>query len=155
MRGRENGVSEVIGTLLILAITVALFATVFTFVNTMPRATSDVQVTFYPEYNPEYNGHSNFYLNLTLVSGTPLRTSGIVCVLIVPGNSPKNTFSSANPNSGWVIPKGNYIYPGNGPSSTIYFRVTQSLPSGNYYAYIYYKYTNQILWQMSFYIPPS
>ncbi len=147
MESKDNGVSEVVGTLLILAITVALFATVFTFVNTMPRATNEVQVTVYPEYaeNSKY-----FYLNLTIVSGTPLKTSGIICVLSVNGE----TYSSNN-GQNWIIPTDIYIYPGNGPDNTIQFKGNAPL-SGNFYAFIEYRYTDQIIWQMSFYyVPPG
>ncbi len=150
MLEKDDGVSEVIGTLLILAITVALFATVFTFVNTMPRATSYVQVTIYPEYSENSN---YFYLNLTFVSGNPIKASGIICAISVNGK----VYSSSNQNQYWIIPAENYIYPGNGPSSTIMFKAPNSgnAFSGKFYAYVDYRPTTQIIWQMSFYIPPS
>ncbi|MVT12704.1 MAG: type IV pilin, partial [Euryarchaeota archaeon] len=47
---REKGVSEVIGTLLILTITVVLFSSVFYYVATMPPPQSRVYASFQASY---------------------------------------------------------------------------------------------------------
>ena len=65
---REEAVSEVVGTILILAITVVLFAAIFFYVQQFPLANPSQQVTVYPEisYNP---ASGILYENITLKAG--------------------------------------------------------------------------------------
>jgi flagellin-like protein len=60
---KEKGVSDVIGTLLMLAITVTLFSSVFYYVSTLPPPPSQIYSSFQVKYLPDYtNGTFILYM---------------------------------------------------------------------------------------------
>ncbi len=60
---KEKGVSDVIGTLLMLAITVTLFSSVFYYVSTLPPPPSQIYSSFQVKYLPDYtNGTFILYI---------------------------------------------------------------------------------------------
>jgi len=59
LRKKEKGVSEVIGTILILAITVVLFSSIFYYVAVMPPPKSQVYSSFVSSYQINSNGTFN------------------------------------------------------------------------------------------------
>ena len=58
-RRKEKGVSEVIGTILILGITVTLFSTIFYYVAVMPPPKAQIYASFSSNYNLNPNGSFN------------------------------------------------------------------------------------------------
>ncbi len=64
LRKKEKGVSEVIGTILILAITVVLFSSIFYYVAVMPPPKSQV----YSSFSSSYQINTNGTFNVTIVN---------------------------------------------------------------------------------------
>jgi flagellin-like protein len=54
LRENESGVSEVVGTILILAMTVVLFSTIILWVSTIPTPTAQTRVDIQASLNPRY-----------------------------------------------------------------------------------------------------
>jgi len=64
---KEKGVSEVLGSILILLITVVLFSSVFYYVSTMPTPKSQIYAQFDASLNIELNQTTGeYYLNITV-----------------------------------------------------------------------------------------
>ncbi len=82
---KEKGVSEVIGTLLILAITVTLFSSVFYYVSTMPAPTPQVYSSF--SYNYNINTNSTLNLTITNTGGQPLMLYSTELMLVFQNNT--------------------------------------------------------------------
>jgi len=81
---KEKGVSEVIGTLLILAITVTLFSSVFYYVSTIPTPTPQVYSSF--SYNYNINTNSTMDLTVTNTGGQALMLSSTQLMLVFQNN---------------------------------------------------------------------
>ena len=82
---KEKGVSEVLGSILILLITVMLFSTVFYYVSTMPTPKERIYAQFDANMKIEQNANGYYYLNITVknVGGESLvdwRTMFIVVI---------------------------------------------------------------------------
>ena len=67
LREEQSGVSEVLGTILILAMTVALFSTVIYWVSSFPTPTAQTHVDVLPSMEPIYDAqHLEIGINITL-----------------------------------------------------------------------------------------
>ncbi len=87
-RARRRGVSEILGTILILSLTVVLFSSIFYFVSTLP--TPAVQST--SQFNPQLGvsaGGTEAYLNISYVAG-PLLTNGATEIFLSSSVHPNN-----------------------------------------------------------------
>ncbi len=81
---REEGVSEVVGTILILAITVALFATVFAYVQHVPSPSKTPSVIIFPSIAVSNN---ILYLNLTDKGGSTFLSNDTFLIVNSNGNT--------------------------------------------------------------------
>ena len=92
-RKRKRGVSDIIGTILILAITVTLFSSIFFFVNSLPgpAAQSPSQFTA----TTGQGGGFYLFVNVTYTSG-PVLSGGALAFYVVASASP-GAFSCHNP----------------------------------------------------------
>ena len=79
---KEKGVSEVIGTLLILTITVILFSSVFYYVATMPPPKSQVYASFQASYSINNEGFAN--ITITNVTTIPpvFKLLSLLCCIV-------------------------------------------------------------------------
>ncbi|MGC8585404.1 MAG: type IV pilin [Thermoplasmata archaeon] len=121
MYKKENGVSEVIGTLLMLTITVVLFSSVFYYVATIPTPQAQVYSTFSAKLVPNNNGTFNITISnnageaLTL-SSTELIISisnpsyQVVHMLTYPKIYSQIISQSSNNMKGYFAPGMNFIY---------------------------------------------
>ncbi|MEM0135509.1 MAG: type IV pilin N-terminal domain-containing protein [Thermoplasmatales archaeon] len=141
----EEAVSEVIGTILVLAITIVLFAAIFFYVQQFPLANPSEQITVYPEIS--YNIHSEvLYENLTIKAGSILQKSDTYLIILI--NNIEHTESLNNIKI--VSPYGNssaYLEPGdvvmwNSSSIGITVPANSSINS-----ILFYKPSNQVLWE--------
>ena len=106
---KDSGVSEVIGDILILAMTVTLFSTVFVFVNAFPTPNAQTFVNFEATLSPpvSINGFpsNTTFLNITHEGGQALTSSLTSVVVQVNQNTSVFTlpsgYVSVNPVSGW------------------------------------------------------
>lgn len=68
LRDEESGVSEVIGTILILAMTVVLFSSIILWVGSIPTPTTQTRVDIRPSLTPVYSGLGvEIGVNITLL----------------------------------------------------------------------------------------
>ncbi|MEM3335884.1 MAG: type IV pilin, partial [Thermoplasmata archaeon] len=95
---KEKGVSEVIGTLLILTITVILFSSVFYYVATMPPPKSQVYASFQASYSINNEGFAN--ITITNVGGESLNANTTNILFIFTNNS--GTFTATHPLSDFI-----------------------------------------------------
>ena len=161
---REEAVSEVIGTILVLAITVVLFAAVFFYVQQFPLASPSEQITVYPEisYNPE--SHVLFE-NLSVKAGSIILRSETYLIVII--NNVEHTNQLTNITI--LSPYGStsrYLEPGDSiqwNSTSIRADVTDN---STVTSILFYKPSSQVLWQSknnlssqqsisAFYVTPS
>lgn len=70
LRKKEKGISEVIGTILILAITVVLFSSIFYYVAVMPPPQSQIYSSFVSNY--QINSNGTFNITITNYGGESL-----------------------------------------------------------------------------------
>src|SRR5438093_5518562 len=78
LREDESGISEVIGTILILAMTVVLFSTIIIWVANIPTPVAQGRLEIQSEMNPMYNGGgTEIGVNITLThqGGEALQTA--------------------------------------------------------------------------------
>ena len=73
----KKGVSDILGNILILAITVTLFSTLFYWVSTIPPPPSSVKTDFTAYVLPN-TGAPITYINITNIGGSPLYESGTI-----------------------------------------------------------------------------
>jgi len=66
LREDESGVSEVIGTILILAMTVVLFSTIIIWVSSIPTPSAQTRVDIASALDPVYSGGVEIGVNITL-----------------------------------------------------------------------------------------
>ena len=141
----EEAVSEVVGTILILAITVVLFATVFVYVQQVPLATAPEQVTIYQEISYDANSHV-LYENLSDKGGSILLRSETYLIVLVNNVEYSSVLTSLQVSD----PYGNaskYFEPGDSilwNSSSIGAKVSNGSKINSI---LFYKSTNQVLWQ--------
>lgn len=142
---REEAVSEVIGTILILAITVILFAAVFAFVQHIPPAGETDQITLSSDtyYNPISH---HLFENMTVETGSTLLSNQSYIILTVNGKVYSVAVSSlkiVGPSLGGHA----YIVPGDTiewNSSDVGVELTNNT---SVHFMIYYRPSGQILWQ--------
>src|SRR6266508_3235889 len=67
VREDESGISEVIGTILILAMTVVLFSVIIIWVSSIPTPTAQTRLDVRPEMLPIYSGGVESGVNITLL----------------------------------------------------------------------------------------
>ncbi len=108
---KESGVSEVIGTLLMLAITVTLFSSVFFYVSTLPPPPTQVYASFQVKYLPNYNNGS-FILYLQNLGGESLNAYTTKLELLGTNPSFYVGIDFSNPEILSQL-KSNYFEPGN------------------------------------------
>lgn len=96
LRKDESGVSEVVGTILILAMTVVLFSTIIIWVTSFPTPVAQTRVDLLGSLNPLYNAAGTEvgdWINLTHQGGEsmPAFSTVIYVVLQKPGNGGSST----------------------------------------------------------------
>ncbi len=95
LREEKSGVAEVVGTILILAMTVVLFSVVILWVSSVPTPVAQTRVDLLSQMTPMYDSRGiEIGVNLTLTheGGEPLQpVSTIVYVTSVRGTNPPNT----------------------------------------------------------------
>src|SRR6266567_5848660 len=67
LREDTSGVSEVIGTILILSMTVVLFSVIIIWVGSIPTPTAQTRLDVRPEMLPIYIGPTEVGVNITLL----------------------------------------------------------------------------------------
>ncbi|MGC8561989.1 MAG: type IV pilin [Thermoplasmata archaeon] len=145
---REEAVSEVVGTILVLAITIVLFAAVFFYIQQFPLANPSEQVTVYPEIS--YNPHSQIlYENITLKAGSILPRSNTYFIVIINNKeftTPTTNIKLGSPYNNSSI----YLEPGdvlmwNSSLTGVTIPENSSVTS-----FLFYKPSSQILWQSKY-----
>ncbi|HYM39030.1 MAG TPA: type IV pilin [Thermoplasmata archaeon] len=98
LREEESGVSEVVGTILILAMTVVLFSTIIIWVSSIPTPVAQTRVDILATLNPTYTlqGGSQVeqgdWINMTHQGGEPMSAgSTLIYVQDQRGSSPTTT----------------------------------------------------------------
>jgi len=87
IKRKEKGVSEVVGNLLILSITVMLFSSIYIFVNNMPQPNPQTYGEFTVKFiNATEGGKYYFELNVTNIGGERLSTTNTLFVVVVTHN---------------------------------------------------------------------
>jgi len=142
---REEGVSEVVGTILILAITVALFATVFMYTQHIPAAQKAAQVIIYPNI---YIDNGTLFVNLSDKGGTIL--SGNSTYLIIDANGTIHSYLV------YQLSKimGNNILTRYGPGITLHFNSSNTFKvseNSTFSIILFSKQYNSILWKSQSY----
>ncbi|MCL4450575.1 MAG: type IV pilin N-terminal domain-containing protein [Candidatus Thermoplasmatota archaeon] len=145
---REEAVSEVVGTILILAITVVLFAAIFFYVQQFPLANPTQQVAVYPEisYNPDSR---ILYENITLKAGSILPRSDTYLIVVINNrefSTPATNLKVQSPYSNSSI----YLEPGDvlmWNSSSIGINIPEN---SSVTSFLFYKPSSQVLWQSKY-----
>ncbi|EDY35748.1 von Willebrand factor type A domain protein [Aciduliprofundum boonei T469] len=102
MKGRvykkEKGVSEVLGSILILLITVMLFSTVFYYVSTMPTPKERIYAQFDANMKIEQNANGYYYLNITVknVGGESLVDWRTMFIIVIDFTAKQHMLSWSN-----------------------------------------------------------
>ncbi len=94
LREDESGISEVIGTILILAMTVVLFSTIIIWVSSIPTPVAQTRLDIQSGMEVMYNGGTEAGLNITLThqGGEALQpVATVIYVTSQRGTSPANT----------------------------------------------------------------
>lgn len=142
----EDAVSEVVGTILVLAITVALFSTVFVYVQVLPPANSPDQVTFSSDfsYSPT---RGILHINLTEKAGNILSTNEYYLMVSIDGREYSTPLSSLNFTG--PLDQGNHN--NLGPGDTVHWK--SSLDSiavsdnSTFYSVVVSRNGGQLLWK--------
>jgi flagellin-like protein len=141
----EDGVSEIIGTILVLAITVALFSTVFAYIQYIPPATVPEQVTISPSVSLDGADHV-LYLNLTENTGSIIARSSTFLMVFIDGREYPTSIAS--------LPMTGPSYSSQkdfGPGDTINWESTFAgitvQDNATFYALLFYKPSSQTLWR--------
>ncbi|MEM0167943.1 MAG: type IV pilin N-terminal domain-containing protein [Thermoplasmatales archaeon] len=136
----ENGVSEVFGTILIIAITVVLFSSIFVYVEQIPRATPPVQIYFNSEVG--YSPSGTMYENITDEGGSIVQISSVNLILLIGKEVLRFPLDELN-----VTPHSNYLEPGD----TIHFSYSLAGEQiSSVESIIEYAPTGQVLWESSY-----
>src|SRR3989442_13775267 len=94
LREGESGVSEVVGPILILAMTVVLFSVIIVWVPNIPTPTAQTRTDIQSEMNPIYTGGVEIGVNITLThqGGEPLQPiPTLIYVISQRGTNPPQT----------------------------------------------------------------
>lgn len=86
LREDASGVSEVIGTILILAMTVVLFSTIIIWVSSFPTPTAQTRVDLLANLSPAYNGEGSEvgdWINITHQGGESMQAASTVIYVAV------------------------------------------------------------------------
>lgn len=129
-KGNKNaGVSEIVGDILILAITVVLFTSIFFFVNTIPTPNNQKYANFSASVEPFYSGSNpgnSYVLNITNQGGQSLQSSTTTVVVQVNQSTSVYQMSQGysnlqssqlwnavkwNINQIWSVPISQQVYP--------------------------------------------
>ncbi|MEM0138667.1 MAG: type IV pilin N-terminal domain-containing protein [Thermoplasmatales archaeon] len=140
----ENGVSEVVGTILIIAITVILFSSIFVYVEQIPRPTLPVQVYFSSEVS--YSASDIMYENITDEGGSIVQLSSLTLVLLIGKDVLRFPLDELS-----VTPhQSSYLEPGD----TIHFSYSLAGEQiSSVESIIEYAPTGQVLWESSYSVP--
>ncbi|MEM0141621.1 MAG: type IV pilin N-terminal domain-containing protein [Thermoplasmatales archaeon] len=146
----EDGVSEVVGTILILAVTVVLFSSIFVYVEQIPRATPPVQVYF--SSSVHYSPSSDLiYENITDEGGSVILRDSTVLIIFIGSDVLRfpldrlNVTSQEGHTSAYLEPGDTIHWSG----SLANFNASQLK------SLIQYAPTGQVLWQSSYSIPTT
>ncbi len=95
---KEKGVSEVLGSILILLITVMLFSTVFYYVSTMPTPHQRIYAQFDANLKIEQDANGNYYLNITVknVGGESLVDWRTMFIIVIDFTAKQHMLSWSN-----------------------------------------------------------
>jgi flagellin-like protein len=141
----EEGVSEVIGTILILAITVILFSAVFVYLQQLPPAQTSEQITVSQEISFNSSSHT-LYENITEKTGSILQRSGTYLTILINGKGYTDVISSLEITDPYGNSSGNFE-----PGDTIHWSSLSrgiNVPGNSVvHSILFYKPTNQIVWQ--------
>lgn len=96
LRKKERGVSEVIGTILILGITVVLFSSVFYYVAVMPPPQSQIYSSFVSNY--QINSNGTFNITITNYGGESIPVNSTELVVAVQNPTGHATHLLSYPN---------------------------------------------------------
>ena len=146
----EEAVSEVVGTILVLAITIVLFTAVFVYVQNFPLAAPSEQITINAELTYDPNTDI-LYENLSDQAGSLLLRSQTFLIIMINNVEHSTVLSSVN----IVSPYGNstkYLEPGDEifwNSSSLNLDLSGNPTVGSL---LFYKPSNQILWQSKNYL---
>ncbi|MFA5313503.1 MAG: FG-GAP-like repeat-containing protein, partial [Methanomassiliicoccales archaeon] len=99
-RSKKSGVSDIIGNLLILAMTVVLFSSVLFYVNSMPGPDNETYADFSYELTP---GSSTTILNVTKSGGETLNDGAIAIALIINDVNSLYTISDGGVGETWDL----------------------------------------------------
>ncbi len=161
---KEEAVSEVVGTILVLAITIVLFLAVFAYVQHFPLATPSEQLTIYQEIS--YDPVSQVVTEkLSDKTGSILSTSETFLIVLINGVSYSKPIGSLHIYS----PYGNnsdFLQPGDTITWNSSFTGVRVENNSTINSVLFYKPSNQVLWQSSntisdqlsisaFYVTPS
>lgn len=130
VKGNKNaGVSEIIGDILILGITVVLFTSIFFFVNTIPTPNGQKYANFSASVDPFFSGSNpgnSYVLNITNQGGQSLQSSTTTVVVQVNQSTSVYQLSQGysnlqnsqlwsaakwNINQIWSVPISQQVYP--------------------------------------------
>ena len=141
----EEGVSEVIGTILILAITVILFSAVFIYLQQLPPAQTSEQITVSQEISFNSSSHT-LYENITEKTGSILQRSGTYLTILINGKGYTDVISSLEITDPYGNSSGNFE-----PGDTIHWSSLSrgiNVPGNSVvHSILFYRPTNQIVWQ--------
>jgi len=145
---KRKGVSDVIATLLILAITVTLFSTIFVWVQTLPPPTGKryVEITGESGVGEVSPGQYRYYVNLTHKGGEALSKNMVTIVISLPDITPTPpTFVRTISDS--LVPLGDFW--DSGETWRWNTTGTYTKPDSNVTVTVIDTVKNQILWQGS------
>jgi len=143
----EAGVSEVVGTILILAITVVLFTAVFAYVSQIPKTSSPVQIYFSSTLSYS-NSTGIIYENVTDEGGNIVLRNNTDFIVMTAGNIYRFSSWDLYVTSQFPHPS-SYLEPGD----TIHWSsvlLDGKKLSGELRTMIQYTITGQILWEATY-----
>ncbi|MCX8174311.1 MAG: VWA domain-containing protein, partial [Thermoplasmata archaeon] len=107
LRENESGISEVVATLLVLVITVALFSSIFAWINALPPPMSKTYTEFSAKLDAVYaGGNYTFYVNITHAGGEPLYASATTILISIENFSQTFTLSLNDGNKDGTLTDG-------------------------------------------------
>lgn len=134
---KEEGVSEVVGTILILAITVALFATVFAYTQHIPPPSKSYQAIISPDI---YVRNNVLFVNITDKGGSTFFANELY-LIVVTNTTYSYPVSSIPPNLSTFGPGSSFFF-----SSAGKFNV---YPNSHISVFLFSKQYNGIIWKES------
>lgn len=142
----EEGVSEVVGTILVLAVTVVLFSTVFAYVQYIPAANIPQQVVLFPEFS--LNGREHIlYVNLTEKAGSILVRNAAYLMIFINGKEYTNSLTSLQVTGPINGGSDKYFGPGDTVHWNSKIESIEISDNSTFYSLLFYKASNQTLWK--------